>query len=63
MSILIQLIQLIKTLTPHIKTQKDLDEAYLSNSADVYDLERRMRVIDQRSCRPSRGPQHGLSQL
>jgi len=55
MSTLLQLIQLIKTLTPSIKSQKDLDDAYLSASADVYDLERRMREIDHRSLGASYG--------
>jgi hypothetical protein len=59
MSILIQLTQLIKTLTPNIRSQNDLDHAYLSNSVDVYDLERRMREIDQRSHEPSRGLAYG----
>jgi hypothetical protein len=55
MSIRLQFIQLIKTLTPNIMSQKDLDDAYLSDSADVYDLERRMREIDLRSSSASRG--------
>lgn len=49
MSILIQLTQLIKKFIPNIKSQKDFDFAYLSNSNDACDLERRMRAIDQRS--------------
>ena len=60
MSTPIQLIQLFKTLTPHIKSQKDFDDAYLANSADVYDLERRMREIDQRGQRPFCGFEYGL---
>jgi hypothetical protein len=40
------LIELIKALIPSIKSQKDLDEAYLCQSANVYDLERRMKDID-----------------
>ena len=63
MSILIQLTQLIKTLTPDIKSQKDLNHAYLSSSADVYDLECRMREIDRRSRGPSRGLAYGLNWL
>jgi hypothetical protein len=47
--------RLIKALTPHIWSQKDLDNAYLSESADACDLERRMREIDKRSQEPSRG--------
>jgi hypothetical protein len=56
-------IQLIKALTPSIRSQKDLDDVYLSESAGVYDLERRMREIDQRGHRPSRGLACGLSLL
>ena len=56
-------IQLIKALTPGIKSQKDRDDAYLAESVDVYDLERRMREIDQRSRKPSRGLACGLSLL
>lgn len=41
-----KLIERIKALIPIIKGQKDLDDAYLSRSADVYDLERRMRLLD-----------------
>jgi hypothetical protein len=55
MSILLQLTQLFKILTLRIKSLKDINDAYLSDSADVYDLERRMREIDQRSRSASRG--------
>lgn len=44
-----KLIERIKALIPIIKGQKDLDDAYLSRSADVYDLERRMRLLDAAS--------------
>ncbi len=40
------LIKLIQAFLPGFQTQKQLDEAYLAASADVYDLERRMREID-----------------
>jgi len=40
---------------PNIKSQKDFDDAYLSESADIYDLERRMCKIDQRCSNASRG--------
>jgi len=56
-------IQLIKALTLNIRSQNDLDDVYLSESADVYDLERRMREIDQRSRRPTPGLACGLSLL
>lgn len=59
MSILLKLTQLIVSLMPNIKSQKDFDDAYLSDSADIYDLERRMREIDQRSSSASLGLAYG----
>lgn len=56
-------IQLIKALAPSIRYQKDLNDAYLSESTSVYDLERRMRELDQRSRQPSGGLASGLSWL
>ena len=41
-----KLIELIKALVPSFQSQKDLDEAYLAKSANMFDLERRMREID-----------------
>ncbi len=52
--------QLIKTLTLHIKSQKEADNAYLSESTDVYDLERRMHELDQRSCSSFGGLAYGV---
>jgi hypothetical protein len=63
MSIILELTQLIKALTPNIKSQKDLDDDYLSDSTDVYDLEHRMREIDLRSRSASRGLAYGLNLL
>jgi hypothetical protein len=59
MSIFIQLIQLIKALTPNIKSQNELDDAFLAESANAYDLECRMREIDQRSRNALRGLAYG----
>ncbi len=59
MSILLKLTQLIVSLMPNIKSQKDFDDAYLSDSADIYDLERRMREIDQRTSSASLGLAYG----
>lgn len=50
-----KLIERIKALIPIIKGQKDLDDAYLARSADVYDLERRMRLLDAASRANARG--------
>jgi hypothetical protein len=45
------LIELIKAFVPHIPSQQELDEAYLSESVDVADVERRMVEIDHRDHR------------
>lgn len=38
----------LKSLLPHIKSQQERDESYLSQSIDLNDLERRLRDIDMR---------------
>jgi hypothetical protein len=43
------LMEFIKALFPVWQSQRDLDEAYLAESTDVYDLERRMRDLDSDS--------------
>jgi hypothetical protein len=63
MSILLKLTQLIVSLMPNIKSQKDFDDAYLSESADIYHLECRMRKIEQRSSSTSRGLAYGQNLL
>ena len=40
------LTELIKALIPNFKSQQSLDDAYLCASVDVFDLERRMRLVD-----------------
>jgi hypothetical protein len=42
------LIELIKAFVPHIPTQQERDEAYLSESVDMADVERRIWEIDHR---------------
>lgn len=42
------LIGLIKALVPHMPTQEELDQAYLNESVDIFDVERRMAEIDHR---------------
>ena len=42
------IIELIKALVPHIPSQQQLDEEYLSHSFDACDVERRLAEIDQR---------------
>ena len=41
-------IALIKSLFPHIPSQKERDVAYLNESTDIYDVERRMQEIESR---------------
>jgi hypothetical protein len=41
-----KLIEIIKSFLPAFKSQHDIDEAFLSESSDACDLERRMRLID-----------------
>jgi hypothetical protein len=48
-------IEIIQALFPRIEPQQARDEAYLAESVDIYDLERRMREIDQRGRQLSHG--------
>ncbi len=43
-----KLLGLIQAILPKIEPQQARDQAYLAESVDIYDLERRMREIDQR---------------
>ena len=43
-----RLLGLIEAILPEIEPQQARDQAYLAESVDIYDLERRMREIDQR---------------
>lgn len=54
------LTELIKALLPDVESQAERDEAYLSASVDLYDLERRMREIDDRAHTLATGLQFGL---
>ena len=44
-----KLLGLFQAMLPEIEPQQARDQAYLDQSVDIYDLERRMREIDQRS--------------
>ncbi len=55
-----KLIELIQALLPHVETQAERDEAYLNDSVDIYDLERRMREIDGRADTLATGLRLGL---
>lgn len=43
-----KLLGLIQALLPEIEPQQARDQAYLAQSVDIYDLERRMREIEHR---------------
>ena len=43
-----KLFSLIQAILPEIEPQQARDQAYLAESVDIYDLERRMRELDQR---------------
>jgi hypothetical protein len=45
------LLNFLKSFLPVIESQHELDEAYLAGAVDIYDLERRMREIDERGRR------------
>jgi hypothetical protein len=46
----------IKTLIPRFESQRVLDEAYLAESVDIHDLERRMRELERRGRDASQWP-------
>ena len=39
--------QFLKALIPSIESEAERNEAYLSEAVDLYDLERRMEVIER----------------
>ena len=43
-----KLLGLFQAILPEIEPQQARDQAYLAESVDIYDLERRMREIDER---------------
>jgi len=43
-----KLFGLIQAMLPEIEPQQARDQAYLAQSVDIYDLERRMREIEHR---------------
>jgi hypothetical protein len=49
------LLDFIKTLIPRFESQRVLDEAYLAQSVDIHDLERRMRELEQHGRYASQG--------
>jgi len=54
--------ELIKALAPGLRSQKEINEAYLNHSVDIYDLERRMQEIQcRKNCDPTMHPMFRLS--
>lgn len=51
------LLNLLHKLMPSTESQNERDEAFLAESVDIYDLERRMRAIDERG----RGSDSGIT--
>ena len=47
-----QFVAFIKTLVPHIPSQQERDQNYLSQAVDIYDVERRLSEIAYRSAYP-----------
>lgn len=47
-------------LLARAEPQHDRDEAYLADAVDIYDLERRMRAIDNRARNANAGITFGL---
>ena len=43
-----KILGLLQAMLPEIEPQQSRDQAYLAQSVDIYDLERRMREIDHR---------------
>ncbi len=42
------LLSILKSVLPSVESQSERDEAYMAAAVDIYDLERRMREIDER---------------
>ena len=54
------ILSFLKSLLPVIESQQERDEAYLAESVDILDLERRMRAIDERGRNRMGGITFGL---
>lgn len=50
----------IQALLPSVPSPRETGEAYLAESVDIYDLERRMREIDARGRDRSEWPTVGI---
>ncbi|MDP2005411.1 MAG: DUF3563 family protein [Rubrivivax sp.] len=54
------LIHLFHAVIEAFRPQRDRDESYLAQSADLCDLERRIRTLDERGRDPAAGITLGL---
>jgi len=54
------ILNFLKYLLPTIQSQQERDEAFLAESVDIHDLERRMRTIDEHGRNRSAGITFGL---
>jgi hypothetical protein len=51
----------IKTFSETFLTRKQLEDAYLAESADIHELEDRMLQLDRRVAEPLQIPSYGLN--
>jgi hypothetical protein len=54
------LLKLLNSLFPRVEPRQAVDEAFLAGAVDIYDLERRMRTVDERGRNPFGGIALGL---
>lgn len=54
------LLKLLHSLFARTAPRPDANDAYLNDSVDIYDLERRMRTLDERGRNPLGGIALGL---
>jgi hypothetical protein len=54
------LLSFLNSLFPRAEPRRELDDAFLAGAVDIYDLERRMRTLDDRGRNPFGGIALGL---
>jgi hypothetical protein len=54
------LLKFLHALFPRRELRADIDDAYLADAVDIYDLERRQRTLDERGRNPFGGIALGL---
>jgi hypothetical protein len=54
------LLKFLQSLFSRAEPRHDFDETFLAGSVDIYDLERRMRTLDERGRNPTGGIALGL---